>query len=133
MSSSQILIIAFISLLLVLLPAPGMYGMFKKAGVPGWKALIPFYNTGVILELAKRPRHWFIWQFIPVVGWFVTLGIFIEFVKPFGKFKLYQHALTVFAAPFYFAYIGFNKKDRFVGVEVVKSHRKSVAREWIDA
>ena len=23
----------------------GMYGMFKKAGIDGWKALIPFYNT----------------------------------------------------------------------------------------
>ena len=133
MTPDQILVIALISLLLVLLPAPGLYGMFKKAGVIPWKALIPFYNTGVMLEIAKRPKHWFFWQFIPVVGWFITLGIYIEFVKPFGKFRFYQHALTVLASPFYFAYIGFNKKDRFIGVEAVKAHKKSTAREWIDA
>ncbi len=133
MTSYQILVIAFISLMLVWLPAAGTYGMFKKAGVPGWKAIIPFYNTGVMLDIAKRPMHWFIWQFIPVVGWFVTLGIFIEFVKTYGKFKFYQHTLTVLAAPLYFLYIGFNKKDRFLGVAAVNKHRKSAAREWIDA
>ncbi|MEP6700894.1 MAG: DUF5684 domain-containing protein, partial [Bacteroidota bacterium] len=133
MTSYQISVLAFISLLLVLLPAPGMYGMFKKAGVPAWKALIPFYNVGVILQLAQRPKHWFLWQFIPVVGWFVVLGIYIEFVKPFGKFKFYQHALTALAAPFYFPYIGFNKKDRFLGVATVLAHKKSATREWIDA
>ena len=133
MTSYQILVIAFISLLLVWLPSPGMYGMFRKAGVPGWKALIPFYNTGVILDIARRPRHWFFWQFIPVVGWFITLGIYIEFVKPFGKFKFYQHALTVFASPLYFPYIGYNKKDRFLGVPAVLAYKKSPAREWIDA
>jgi signal peptidase I len=133
MTPDQILVIALISLLLVLLPAPGLYGMFKKAGVIPWKALIPFYNTGVMLDIAKRPKHWFFWQFIPVVGWFITLGIYIEFVKPFGKFRFYQHALTVLASPFYFAYIGFNKKDRFIGVEAVKAHKKSTAREWVDA
>ncbi|MEJ7766754.1 MAG: S26 family signal peptidase [Chitinophagaceae bacterium] len=133
MTSYQIMIIAFISLLLVLLPAPGMYGMFKKAGIPGWKALIPFYNTGSILSLAKRPMHWFFWQFIPVVGWFVTLGIYIEFVKPYGKFKFYQHTLTILASPAYFLYIGFNKKDRFMGVAAVDAHKKSAVREWVDA
>jgi signal peptidase I len=133
MSSSQIMFIAFISLLLVLLPAPGMYGMFKKAGVPAWKALIPFYNVGVMLHIAQRPKHWFFWQFIPVVGWFVVLGIFVEFVKPFGKFKFYQHALSVIAAPLYFAYIGFNKKDKFLGVSFVQKYKKSTSREWIDA
>src|SRR5687767_13821281 len=133
MTPDQILVIALISLLLVLLPAPGLYGMFKKAGVIPWKALIPFYNTGVMLDIAKRPKHWFFWQFIPVVGWFITLGIYIEFVKPYGKFRFYQHALTVLASPFYFAYIGFNKKDRFIGPEAVKAHKKSTAREWVDA
>ncbi|MEJ7740780.1 MAG: S26 family signal peptidase [Chitinophagaceae bacterium] len=133
MTSYQIMIIAFISLLLVLLPSPGMYGMFRKAGLPGWKAFIPFYNTAVILDLAERPKHWVFWQFIPVVGWFVTLGIYIEFVKPYGKFQFYQHTLAVVAAPLYFLYIGFNKKDKYLGIAVVKVHRKSPVREWIDA
>ena len=133
MTSYQILIIALISFLIVFLPSAGLYGMFKKAGVPGWKALIPFYNTGVILDISKRPRHWFIWQFVPIVGWFVNLGIYIEFVKTFGKFKLWEHVLTIFASPLYFLYIGSNQTDRFIGAEAAYAHRKSTAREWIDA
>ena len=133
MTHHELLAIIIIALLLVVLPSAGLYGMFKKAGVPAWKALVPFYNFWTMLEIAQRPKYWFFLMLIPVVGWFITLGICIEFVKTYGKFKLYQHALTAFAAMFYFVYIGFNKKDKFVGVDVVKKHKKSAAREWIDA
>jgi len=133
MSQAELFTVVLISLLLVLLPAPGLYGMFKKAGVAPWKALIPFYNTWVMQEISGRPRHWFFWQFIPVVGWFITLGIIIEFVKPFGKFKFYQHAAATLLAPVYLAYIGFNQKDKFLGLQAVKAHKKTSAREWIDA
>jgi signal peptidase I len=107
--------------------------MFEKAGESPWKAYIPFYNTWVMLSLAQRPRHWIFWQFIPVVGWFISLGIFVEFVKPFGKFRVYEHALAALAPVLYFPYIGFNKQDKFLGVEAVRKHKKSTAREWIDA
>ncbi len=133
MSSHDILVLITITLLLVLLPAPGLYKMFQKAGIPAWKAFVPFLNTWEMLNAAHLKRHWFFWQFIPVGGWFITLWIFIEFVKLFGKFKLYQHALTAIVPFLYFPYIGFNKKDRYVGSEIVKKHKKSAAREWIDA
>src|SRR5882757_1844817 len=111
MSNQDFLSVIFIALLLIMLPAIGLYGMFRKAGVAGWKAFIPYYNTYVMLQIAERPKYWFFLQFIPVVGWFITLGIAIEFVKVFGKFKFYQHALTVLGSVFYLAYIGYNKKD----------------------
>ncbi len=133
MSQNELFTVVLISLLLVILPAPGLYGMFRKAGVPGWKALIPFYNTWVMQEISGRPKHWVFWQLIPIAGWFITLGIIIEFVKPFGKFKFYEHALASLAGVAYLPYIGFNKKDKFLGLEVVKKHKKTAAREWIDA
>ncbi len=133
MTSNELLTLIVITLLLLLLPAFGLYGMFKKAGIPSWKAFVPFYNTWIMLEVGNRPRHWFFWQFIPVVGWFVTLGIYIEFVKLFGKFKFYQHTLTVFVPFLYFIHIGFNKKDKFLGIPAVKAHKKTAGREWIDA
>lgn len=133
MTPTEFWTVILIAFLIVMLPAFGLSGMFKKAGVPGWKAFVPFYNTWVMLEIAQRPRHWFFWQFIPVVGWFISFGILVEFVKPFGKFRFYQHALASLAAPVYFAYIGFSKTEKFLGVEQVKKHKKSAAREWIDA
>jgi signal peptidase I len=107
--------------------------MFKKAGAPSWKGLVPVLNTYEMLRLSKRPMIWFFLQFIPVVGWFITLAINVEFVKTFGKFRFYQHALTVLTAGLYFLYIGLNKQDKFIGAEAVKKHKKSAAREWVDA
>jgi signal peptidase I len=133
MSSHDFFVLVLISLLLVLLPAPGISKMFQKAGIPSWKGWIPFYNTWEMIRLTGLRKHWFFWQFIPVAGWFITLWIFVEFVKLFGKFKLIQHAATVFVPFLYFPYIGYNKKDKFLGVSVVKAHRKTAAREWIDA
>ena len=56
MTAHQILVLIFIQLLILLLPAVGAYKMFEKAHVPGWKAFIPFYNTWIMLELAGRPK-----------------------------------------------------------------------------
>ena len=130
---NDLLVIYLIQFLLVMLPAPGLAKMFQKAGVPPSKAWIPFLNTWQILETANRPKHWFYWQFIPVVGWFITMGIYIEWVKCFGKFKFYQHAAASLAPFFYFPYIGYNQKDKFIGPQAVRAHRKSATREWIDA
>ncbi len=102
MTSHQILVLVLIQLLILLLPAFGLSIMFEKANVPGWKAFVPFYNTWVMLDLAKRPKHWVYWQFIPIVGWFISMGIYIEFVKTFGKFKFYEHALAALLPVFIF-------------------------------
>jgi signal peptidase I len=133
MNSHQILILVLIALVLFILPTFGLVLLFKKAGVPSWKGAIPIYNTYVMLEISDRGRYWFVLQFLPVIGWFISLGIFIEFIKTFGKFRFYQHALTVFTAGLYFIYVGLNPKDKFVGPDTVRKHKKSTAREWIDA
>src|SRR3984893_12564005 len=133
MSSHQILILFLIALVLFVLPSIGMYFMFRKAKTAGWKALVPVYNTWVMLQIAQRPVYWVFLQIIPVVGWFITLAILIEFVKTFGKFRFYQHALTVFSFGLYFIYIGLNKKDKFLGPAAVKAYKKSDVREWVDA
>lgn len=130
---NDLLVIYLIQFLLVMLPAPGLAKMFEKANVPPSNAWKPFYNTWVILETAHRPKHWFFWQFIPVVGWFITMGIYIEWVKTFGKFRFYEHAAAALVPFLYFPYIGYNKKDKFIGVQAVHAHRKSALREWVDA
>src|SRR6202012_1307630 len=129
----QVLVLCLIALVLFILPSIGAYLLFKKAGQPGWKALIPVYNTYVMLEISTRPLYWFILQFVPVLGWFISLAIYVEFIKVFGKFKFYQHALTVFSAGLYFLYVGLDPKSKFVGPEEVRKYKKSTAREWVDA
>jgi signal peptidase I len=111
----------------------GLYGMFKKAGITPWKAFIPFYNTWLMVEKMQLKSYWFFLQFIPVAGQFITIWICILFVEHFGRFSLLHHAAAVFFPFIYFPYLGFSKNERFAGRDFVNNHRKSAAREWIDA
>ena len=133
MPINQLLVIYLISLLLVLLPGYGLSKLFKKAGRESWKAYIPFYNTWIMQDIAERPKHWVFWQFIPVVGWFITPGIFIEFAKVFCRFSFLDHAAASLVPFFYFPWLSGNKDARFIGAEGVKKHKKASWREWVDA
>lgn len=111
----------------------GLYGMFKKAGIEPWKAFVPYYNTWVMVEKMPLKKYWFFLQFIPIIGQFITIWIYIKFVEHFGRFSLLHHAAAVFLPFIYFPYLGFSKNERYAGNAVVKNYKKSSAREWIDA
>src|SRR4030095_9664608 len=133
MPLQHILIVYLIGTLIVFLPSFGLAKLFVKAGVPAWKAYVPFYNTWIMQDLTKRPKHWVFWQFIPVVGWFISPGIFIEFAKAFGRFSLGQHTMAAIFAPFYFPWLAYKEDAKFIGPEAVKKHKKKGWREWVDA
>jgi signal peptidase I len=111
----------------------GMYGMFKKAGIEPWKALVPFYNTWLIVEKCEIRKYWFWLQLIPIAGQFITIWITIIFVMHFKKVTLIDHTLTVLFPFIYFPYLGFSKKEKWHGAGVLKHYHKPVSREWIDA
>src|SRR5450759_5896129 len=93
-------IIALISSLI------GLYGMFQKAGIAGWKAFIPFYNTWCMVQKMQLKKIWFFLQFIPIVGFFIIIWILIKFVEHFGRFSVPAHAATVFIPFIYFPSLG---------------------------
>jgi signal peptidase I len=111
----------------------GMYGMFKKAGIEPWKALIPFYNTWLIVEKCNIRKYWFWLQLIPIAGQFITIWITIIFVMHFKRVSVIHHTLTVFVPFIYFPYLGFSEKEKWHGGEVLKHYHKPASREWIDA
>src|SRR6185369_10138609 len=133
MSLHDLIVIILFSLLILLLPAPGLYKLFQKAGIPSWKAFVPFLNTWEIIKIAGLRKHWWFWQFIPIVGWFISMWLFVEFIKLFGKFGFLEHAAAVLLSILYFPYLANHKDTRFLGRQAVKNHKKSTAREWIDA
>ncbi len=111
----------------------GLYGMFKKAGIEGWKAFVPFYNTWCMVEKMPLKKYWFFLQLIPIAGQFITIWICIKFVEHFGRFGFWHHAATTLVPFIYFPYLGFSKNERYAGNAVVNNYKKSVYREWIDA
>ena len=57
-----------------------MWRVFQKAGKPGWAAIIPIYNTLVLLDIAGKPWWWifvFLLGAIPVVGYILVLVVMI--------------------------------------------------------
>jgi signal peptidase I len=133
MPALHLFVIYGISLLLLFAPSFGLAKLFRKAGVAAWKAYVPLYNTWIMQTLGNRSRHWVFWQAIPIVGWFITLGIYIEFVKLFGRFRFYEHLFTTLFTPFYFLYLGQAPSVQYLGQKGAAAHRKAAWREWVDA
>jgi hypothetical protein len=76
------LIIVFAVGVLVL---AGMWLTFRKAGKPGWAAIIPIYNIYTLLKVVGRPGWWLILFFIPLVDIVVGILVFVDLAKSFGK------------------------------------------------
>ncbi len=75
-----ILILAIAALILA-----SYWKIFKKAGHPGWTALVPFYNTTVLLEMIGKPLWWVVLVLIPGVNIVISVIITIRIAKVFGK------------------------------------------------
>ncbi len=66
--------------------------MFTKAGEPGWKSIIPFYNQYVMYKLTWK-TSWF-WISLIVA---VVYGVFTSLNQNFPDVMLYAVLLLVFA------------------------------------
>lgn len=137
-----------------------LYFVFQKAGEQGWKGLVPGYNFVVWSRLIGRQPWWAALMLLPIVNIFIYAGFAVKMVRSFGKLKFWHSALAVVVTPFYFLYLGLNKKDTYEGpildaekaykekIEEAKSSnktkvlqkleannpfRKSASREWVEA
>ncbi len=66
--------------------------MFTKAGEPGWKSIIPFYNQYVMYKLTWKTS----WFWISLIVAFVY-GVFTSLNQSFPDVMLYTVLLLVFA------------------------------------
>lgn len=75
----------FLYVALTVLLIASMWKVFTKAGKPGWAALIPIYNTIVLLQVAGRPVWWFLLLLIPFVNIVVAIMLLNDLSKSFGR------------------------------------------------
>ncbi len=62
-----------------------LWKIFTKAGRPGWGALIPLYNTYLMIETAGKPGWWLLLLFIPFVNIVVIIMVMLALAQAFGK------------------------------------------------
>lgn len=73
-----------------------MWKLFVKAGKPGWAALIPIYNTLVMLEIIGREWFWILLMLIPGVNLVIAVVMMLDLAKVFGKDTTYGCLLILF-------------------------------------
>jgi hypothetical protein len=87
--------VMFFALAIWVVSVIALWKMFEKAGIPGWKAIIPIYNYWLLFEMAGKPGWWALVSLgaiIPVLGFIAAIASFVlyciaalELGKAFGK------------------------------------------------
>ena len=97
----------------------GLWGIFTKAGQPGWAAIVPFYNVYVATQVAGLEILWFVLALIPCVQYVALLS---KLAERFGKGIGF--AIGMILVPFVFLpMLGFGS-DRYQPVAGAAPPRK---------
>lgn len=103
------------SLLIAVVVIAGMWKVFAKAGQPGWAAIIPIYNTYVLLKIAGKPWWWLLLLFIPLVNFVILILAMISLAQAFGKGMGFALGL-ILLSPIFIPILGFGSAQ-YVGTQ----------------
>ena len=90
-----------------------MWRIFKKAGQPGWAAIIPFYNIIVWLKIISKPAWWLILLFIPFINIVILIWMINLLAKKFERKIGFTFGL-IFLSVFFYPILAF-KDYKYVG------------------
>lgn len=107
-------LIVLLGLALAVLMVVALWKLFKKAGKPGWAAIVPFYNTWVMVEIAGLSALWFVLLFIPFVNIVAVVFIYNGIAKAFGK-GVGTTVLMLLFPYVMFPYLAFSKNAVYQG------------------
>lgn len=110
--------IFYVTIAISILMIVSMWIVFKKAGRPGWAAIIPIYNTIVMLQIAKKPIWWIILYFIPFVNIIISIIVIYNIALAFDKGGGF--ALGLILLPFiFYPILAFGKSTYMQGAQAV--------------
>lgn len=92
-----------------------MWKLFVKAGEPGWAAIIPIVNIYYMLKIAGKPGWWILLMFIPFVNIVITIMMYYNFLKAYGRGTVGSLLLLLFFSVFYIPYLAFSSDVQYVG------------------
>lgn len=81
--------------------------VFKKAGKPGWAALIPFYNLYTLFDIVYPGNGIkFLFLLIPFYNIYVYIKLYIDLAKAYGYGGVFAVGL-IFLSPIFMCIMGF--------------------------
>lgn len=99
-------LIFIIWLAIIVLVIAGLWKTFTKAGQPGWAAIIPIVNIYFLLKIAGRPGWWLVLFLIPIVNIVISIIVYFDIARSFGKGVLFAIGL-ILLTPIFFCILGF--------------------------
>jgi hypothetical protein len=73
----------------------GMWMTFRKAGEPGWAAIVPIYNTYLLVRIGGNAWWWVLLFFVPVINVIAAAKVSIDVAGRFGKGILFGLGLAL--------------------------------------
>lgn len=122
-------------IILIILAIPTLVGLmkvFEKAGYNKFLALVPLYNIWIWIEVAEKPKWWFILFLIPFINVFMFLLILVETAKTFNKNLLWEQGLAAIFPFVYLPYLGFSPDEKYQTKDERPPFHKSKLRDWVD-
>jgi len=99
----------FASLAVTVLLIIDLWIIFKKAGVPGWGAIIPIYNIYVLIKIVGRSGWWLLLLLIPIVNVVVWIVLAFDLAKAFGRSGVFAFFLLWLLPPIGMSIIAFGE------------------------
>ena len=106
-------VVVIVYLAVVVFEIASMWRVFTKAGHPGWGAIIPFYDTYLLIKTAGKPGWWLILMFIPLVNFIMLIIVMIGVARNIGKSGGFAVGL-ILLAPIFIPILGFGSAQ-YVG------------------
>lgn len=107
-------VLLFLIVLYILLGL-SMMKLFEKAGIPGWKAMVPGVAAVEWCKLVGRKPSYALWFLFPVVNLFIYAGLVIDLIRSFGRHGFWEAVLAVVYAPVSFFLVGKDAKATYEG------------------
>lgn len=112
-----------ITIISIILSIIGLCKLYIKAGEPGWKAIVPIYNTMTMAKIALGNPWLGLLVLLPVVGWLVMLYISFKFIKQFNVSDG-MAVLSLLIAPIVYLIVGFGE------YEYIGDYNEEYYDEW---
>lgn len=122
-------VIWVIALLLMALMIVVMWILFKKAGKPGWAAVVPFYDQYTLYEITWGNGWRFLMLLIPIYNIILMILTYIRLAKAFGKDEGYAVGL-IFLPHVFVPMLAFGSAA-YHGVPGVASAPAAASQEWV--
>ena len=95
MLTAIIIYVVFVAVIGYIIAVIPLWQIFKKAGEPGWKALIPLYSTYMLYKISWKPSMFWITLLLSVIGAILMSLTTDTIIVPIIAWLVYIAAIVV--------------------------------------